>query len=62
MNNVCRPIRLSFRPLDGVIRYLTFGLSGEILTQMFIDYVEIEVTAGSGGHGCVAFHTEKFIP
>ncbi len=29
---------------------------------MFIDYVEIEVTAGDGGHGCVAFHTEKFIP
>ncbi|UCG60441.1 MAG: GTPase ObgE [Candidatus Zixiibacteriota bacterium] len=29
---------------------------------MFIDYVEIEITAGSGGHGCVAFHTEKFIP
>jgi GTP-binding protein len=29
---------------------------------MFIDYVEIEITAGNGGHGCVAFHTEKFIP
>jgi len=29
---------------------------------MFIDYVEIEVTAGNGGHGCIAFHTEKFIP
>lgn len=29
---------------------------------MFIDYVEIQVTAGNGGNGCVAFHTEKFIP
>ncbi len=29
---------------------------------MFIDYVEIEVRAGHGGHGCVSFHTEKFVP
>ena len=29
---------------------------------MFIDYVEIEVAAGNGGHGCISFHTEKFIP
>ncbi len=29
---------------------------------MFIDYVEIEVTAGKGGHGCVSFRTEKYIP
>jgi len=29
---------------------------------MFVDYVEIEVAAGNGGHGCIAFHTEKFIP
>lgn len=28
----------------------------------FIDYVEIEITAGSGGHGCISFHTEKFVP
>ncbi len=28
----------------------------------FIDYVEIEVQAGRGGHGCIAFHTEKFMP
>ncbi len=29
---------------------------------MFIDYVEIEVTAGHGGHGCISFHTEKYVP
>lgn len=29
---------------------------------MFVDYVEIEVMAGNGGHGCVSLHTEKFIP
>ncbi len=28
----------------------------------FVDYVEIAVTAGNGGHGCVAFHTEKYVP
>ncbi|MFQ5498736.1 MAG: GTPase ObgE [Candidatus Zixiibacteriota bacterium] len=28
----------------------------------FIDYVEIEVAAGNGGHGCISFHTEKFVP
>jgi len=28
---------------------------------MFIDYVEIEITAGNGGHGCISFHREKFI-
>lgn len=29
---------------------------------MFIDYVEIEIKAGNGGHGCVGFHAEKFVP
>lgn len=29
---------------------------------MFIDYVEIDLAAGNGGHGCVAFRREKFIP
>ncbi len=29
---------------------------------MFVDYVEIEVSAGKGGHGCISFHTEKFVP
>jgi len=29
---------------------------------MFVDYVEVEVAAGNGGHGCVSFRTEKFAP
>lgn len=29
---------------------------------MFIDYVEIEVTAGAGGAGCISFHSEKYEP
>ena len=29
---------------------------------MFIDYVKIYVSAGSGGNGCVSFRREKFIP
>ncbi len=29
---------------------------------MFLDYVEIQVKAGSGGDGRISFHTEKFVP
>lgn len=29
---------------------------------MFIDQVEIEAIAGNGGHGTIAFRTEKYIP
>jgi len=29
---------------------------------MFIDYAEIEISAGKGGPGCVSFRREKFIP
>ncbi len=29
---------------------------------MFVDYVEIEVTAGNGGPGVVSFHREKYVP
>lgn len=28
---------------------------------MFIDYTEIEIVAGNGGHGCISFRREKFI-
>lgn len=29
---------------------------------MFVDYVEIAVAAGNGGHGCISYHTEKYVP
>jgi GTP-binding protein len=41
---------------------LTFHLLSGIFDHVFIDYVEIEVSAGNGGPGCVAFHTEKYVP
>lgn len=32
------------------------------MSPVFVDYVEIEITAGRGGDGSVSFHREKFIP
>jgi GTP-binding protein len=32
------------------------------IPTVFVDYVEIEVAAGNGGHGCVSFRREKYIP
>jgi len=29
---------------------------------MLVDYVEIEISAGNGGHGCLSFRKEKFAP
>jgi GTPase len=32
------------------------------LGQMFIDEAKVELKSGDGGHGCVSFRREKFIP
>ena len=29
---------------------------------MFVDYTQVELTAGNGGQGCVSFRREKYIP
>ncbi|MDD3051845.1 MAG: GTPase ObgE [Candidatus Cloacimonetes bacterium] len=29
---------------------------------MFIDYARIKISAGDGGHGCISFRREKFVP
>ena len=30
--------------------------------MVFVDYLRMHVKAGDGGHGCIAFHREKFVP
>jgi len=38
-----------------------FGLPF-LLAMQFIDYAEVQVTAGRGGRGCVSFRREKYVP
>ncbi|HBF34190.1 TPA: GTPase ObgE [Candidatus Sumerlaeota bacterium] len=30
--------------------------------MVFVDYLKMHVRAGDGGHGCIAFHREKYVP
>lgn len=41
---------------------IDFAAPGVDIGWMFVDYVEIEVASGRGGHGCISFHTEKYVP
>lgn len=41
---------------------IDFAARGVDIGWMFVDYVEIEVASGRGGHGCISFHTEKYVP
>jgi len=36
--------------------------SAPVSKAMFVDQADIVVTAGNGGHGCMAFRREKYIP
>jgi len=38
-----------------------FGLPF-LLAVQFIDYAEVQVSAGRGGRGCVSFRREKYVP
>jgi GTP-binding protein len=37
-------------------------LASRNIAPVFVDYVEIEVAAGNGGHGCISFRREKYVP
>ncbi len=41
---------------------MTLGAPAQVIASVFIDYVEIEIFAGDGGKGCIAFRQEKYVP
>jgi GTP-binding protein len=53
-----RVIFARFRVFRGQIRRFAGGKESHV----FVDYLKVHIKAGDGGHGCVAFRREAYVP